>query len=252
MSTYAVVAAKRFCHAKQRLRHTLPGGARARLAEAMLTDVLRVLASVAAIDGIVVVTADAAAAAVAARFGAETIRDDAESGPSAAAAAGVRHARAHGATRALLLAGDCPALTAADLRTLLLAGDCAPAAAAADLRTLLLAGDGALAAAAAADVRAPLAAGAVVVVVPDRHGTGTNALLLSPPDAIAPAFGAGSCARHVAAARSAGATCRVLTLPSIALDLDTADDLEALRAVPRLGASTRALLPLDTTKERCA
>lgn len=215
MSTYAVVAAKRFCHAKQRLRHTLPGGARARLAEAMLTDVLRVLASVEAIDGIVVVTADAAAAAVAARFGAETIRDDAESGPSAAAAAGVRRARAHGATRALLLAGDCPALAAAELRTL-------------------------------------LAAAGAVVVVPDRHGTGTNALLLSPPDAIAPAFGAGSCARHVAAARSAGAACRVLTLPSIALDLDTADDLEALRAVPRLGASTRALLPLDTTKERCA
>ncbi|HST42259.1 MAG TPA: hypothetical protein VLK58_22260, partial [Conexibacter sp.] len=62
MSTCAVVAAKRFCHAKQRLRHTLPGGARALLAEAMLTDVLRVLASVKAIDGIVVVSADAAAA----------------------------------------------------------------------------------------------------------------------------------------------------------------------------------------------
>ncbi|HST41030.1 MAG TPA: hypothetical protein VLK58_16060, partial [Conexibacter sp.] len=83
-------------------------------------------------------------------------------------------------------------------------------------------------------------------------GTGTNALLLSPPDAIAPAFGAGSCARHVAAARRAGATCRVLRLPSIALDLDTPDDLEALRALPRLGASTRALLPLDSTNERCA
>ena len=40
-----------------------------------------------------------------------------------------------------------------------------------------------------------------VVIVPDRHGTGTNALVLSPPDAIVPAFGEGSKARHVEAAR---------------------------------------------------
>ena len=43
------------------------------------------------------------------------------------------------------------------------------------------------------------------VVVPDRHGTGTNGLLLTPPDAIAPSFGPGSCERHRALARAAGA-----------------------------------------------
>ena len=43
-----------------------------------------------------------------------------------------------------------------------------------------------------------------MTIVPDRHGTGTNALLLSPPDVIAPAFGPDSRARHVAIAERAG------------------------------------------------
>ena len=42
--------------------------------------------------------------------------------------------------------------------------------------------------------------GLAAVVVPDRHGTGTNALLLAPPDAIEPSFGPGSLERHLAAA----------------------------------------------------
>ena len=45
--------------------------------------------------------------------------------------------------------------------------------------------------------------------MPDRHGTGTNALLLTPPDVIAPSFGAGSRERHERLAREAGADVRV-------------------------------------------
>ena len=48
-----------------------------------------------------------------------------------------------------------------------------------------------------------------VVIVPDRHGTGTNALLLAPPDAIAPSFGPGSRERHEEAAAEAGVPARV-------------------------------------------
>ena len=47
-----------------------------------------------------------------------------------------------------------------------------------------------------------------VTIVPDRHGTGTNALLLAPPDAIDPSFGPGSFARHRLAAEAAGADVR--------------------------------------------
>jgi 2-phospho-L-lactate guanylyltransferase len=68
-------------------------------------------------------------------------------------------------------------------------------------------------------------------IVPDRHGTGTNALALAPPNAIAPAFGEGSCARHVAAAREAELPYSVEELPSLALDLDTPADIIALTRV---------------------
>lgn len=119
------------------------------------------------------------------------VHDPEESGQSAAAARGI--AAAHGADRVLLVPGDCPALDPGEVRAL-------------------------------------LAARADVVIVPDRHGTGTNALLLHPPTVMPPAFGPGSCARHATLARAAGATFEVRDLPSLCLDVDTPDDLAALRA----------------------
>src|SRR5438093_585798 len=69
------------------------------------------------------------------------------------------------------------------------------------------------------DPRRPL-----VAIVPDRHGRGTNALLLAPPDAIDTCFGGDSRAAHAAAAREAGAALVELDGP-LTLDLDTPDDL---------------------------
>ena len=63
-----------------------------------------------------------------------------------------------------------------------------------------------------------------MTIVPDRHGRGTNALLLAPPDAIDPCFGGDSRAAHVAAARAAGARLVELGGP-LTLDIDTPDDL---------------------------
>ena len=60
-----------------------------------------------------------------------------------------------------------------------------------------------------------------IVVVPDRHGEGTNALLLQPPDAIAPSFGPGSRERHVESARASGRAHAVEPLSSLMLDIDT-------------------------------
>ncbi len=85
-----------------------------------------------------------------------------------------------------------------------------------------------------------------VIVVPDRHGDGTNALLLTPPDAIQPAFGPGSRERHERLAEEAGATCTAIAVATLGLDVDTVDDLAALRTAledVRGGAShTRGLL----------
>jgi 2-phospho-L-lactate guanylyltransferase len=69
----------------------------------------------------------------------------------------------------------------------------------------------------------------LVVVIPDRHGTGTNALLMSPPPAIGPAFGPDSSARHLDRARRAGYAAVTEAVPSLGFDLDTPEDLEFLR-----------------------
>ena len=158
-------------------------------------------------------TSEPAAEAIGRGYGARVLHDDEQAGQSAAAEIGLRHAIEAGATRALLVPGDCPALDPAELGALL---------------TRRVAGP------------------AEVVIVPDRHGTGTNALLLTPPDAIAPAFGPGSRERHEAAATQAGVAYTVEPLPSLVLDVDTAEDLVALRqalADRRGGAAhTRGML----------
>ena len=94
-----------------------------------------------------------------------------------------------------------------------------------------------------------------VLAVPDRHGTGTNALLLSPPDAIAPSFGPGSFERHAQAARAGGLAYGVAQVPGLVLDVDTPDDLAELTRVleTRRGhsPSTRgALSQLDRSRGR--
>jgi 2-phospho-L-lactate/phosphoenolpyruvate guanylyltransferase len=82
--------------------------------------------------------------------------------------------------------------------------------------------------------------------VPDRHGTGTNGLLLTPPSAIAPSFGPGSCERHRSLALAAGVPCRLERPASLLLDVDTGADLAALRErlahTSERAARTRAVL----------
>jgi 2-phospho-L-lactate/phosphoenolpyruvate guanylyltransferase len=86
---------------------------------------------------------------------------------------------------------------------------------------------------------------------PDRHGTGTNGLLLAPPDAIPPSFGPGSRERHTALALAAGIAARVEQPSSLLLDIDTGDDLAVLRdrlSGERIRASrTRAVLGLSVS-----
>ena len=64
----------------------------------------------------------------------------------------------------------------------------------------------------------------LVAIVPDRHGRGTNALLLSPPGVIEFCFGGDSKEAHLGAARAAGARVEVLDGP-LSLDIDTPEDL---------------------------
>jgi 2-phospho-L-lactate/phosphoenolpyruvate guanylyltransferase len=210
--TAAVLPVKSFAHAKQRLNEAIAGDDRRALAEAMVSDVLAALGAVREIDDVVVVTAEPLAAQAAERAGAAVIDDPEERGQSAAAARGIDAALERGAERALLVPGDCPAVDPGEVARLLARTPGEPS----------------------------------VVIVPDRHGSGTNALLITPPGAVAPSFGTGSFARHAALARAAGAAVTVCDLPSLGLDVDTPDDLGALRSAldarPAGAARTRAVL----------
>ena len=66
----------------------------------------------------------------------------------------------------------------------------------------------------------------LVVVAPDRHRQGTNALLICPVGLIEYDFGPGSFQRHCARAQQRGARLEICELPSLALDVDLPEDLE--------------------------
>ncbi len=190
----------------------------------MFSDVLASLRRAEGVDAIAVVTDDAVAGSLASGDHVAVLPDERRAGQSEAAEVGIAYARTHGFERVLLVPGDTPMLDAVEVEELL--ERCA---------------------------RDEIA----VAIVPDRHGTGTNALLISPPGAFTPSFGPGSLERHVATARHAEVAHRVEAVPSLALDVDTPDDLAALWGVveaSRRGAGrTRgALAQLDRAGVRAA
>lgn len=197
MSTAAILPVKSFTAAKQRLSDSLSERARETLAEAMVSDVLETLGAAPDVDEVIVVTADARARRVAAGRGVTIVHDAREAGQSPAARRGIAHAMQRGHAQALLVPGDTPLLDGAELGGM---------------------------------IERARTAGTAVAIVPDRHGEGTNALMLTPPLAIEPSFGPGSLARHLDAARTANATHEVEELPGLMLDVDTPEDLRALVA----------------------
>lgn len=189
----AILPAKQFEQAKQRLAPAVQLGNRRALIESMFSDALLALRRVPSIDQVLVVTSDPVASQIAGGHDAAVIEDTASS-HSEAAQLGITAALELGATRALLVPGDCPLLDPIELEQLL---------------------------------TRPVPERSVLIV-PDRHGEGTNALLLTPPDVMPPSFGEGSRQRHTDLAVTHGAVPEVVGLPSLALDIDTPEDLEEL------------------------
>ena len=154
MRATAIIPVKRYRAAKQRLLETLDSAQRTALVEAMLTDVLGSVTACDAVERVIVVTGERRAERIALRQAQrattplEVLREPADTGHSDAATLGIIRAKALGADCVALLPGDCPLLDSVEL-----------------------------------DAAIRRMAGGRVAVVPDRHGTGTNALLLSPPDA---------------------------------------------------------------------
>jgi 2-phospho-L-lactate guanylyltransferase len=193
--TWAIVPIRGIETAKTRLGADLDPEERSALVTELLERTLRATRDARRIAGTVVVTMDGVAAELARRHRAVGLVERAP-GLNAAIEAARSLAQARGATAVLVLPADLPAVSPAAIDELVEA---------------------------AADAATGAGAG-VVTLVPDHHAAGTNALLVSPPDVIAPAFGAASRARHAAAARAAGAHLVELDGP-LTLDVDTAEDL---------------------------
>jgi 2-phospho-L-lactate/phosphoenolpyruvate guanylyltransferase len=198
----AIIPVKRFGEAKKRLLDRLDRPARATLIKAMLSDVFAAVTEAESIERLIVVTGEGRAERIAlhraqrVKTPIEVLQDPDDRGHSEAATLGIIRALSLGAQCSALLPGDCPLLDPAELDTAL----------------------------------AAMHPGRITVIC-DRHGTGTNGLLLAPADAIGPAFGEGSAERHRDRGERAGYETAIEPVASLGLDLDTPDDLAELEAV---------------------
>jgi 2-phospho-L-lactate guanylyltransferase len=186
--------------AKSRLGAVLDAEERHDLVEGMLRRTIAAALATPGVGEVLVVSPDLEALAIATAEGARPVAQRSRGLNPA-----LQEARAAAAgERLLFLPADLPTISATDLAAVLAAGD---------------------------DAGTPS-----VVLVPDRHRRGTNALLLDPPEAIDPAFGGDSRAGHAWLAESADIPYRELA-GVLELDLDTPDDLLLAEALRREAAT---------------
>ena len=204
----ALIPVKRLDAAKSRLWPQLPRASVERLTVAMLEDVLEALLAVRSLGTVVVVTEDEGAGSAARAAGARAfVRPD--PGLNAALDAAAAELAGEGAHAVLIVLGDVAGVTSGDISELVRALDAC--------------------------------GGRGVVLAPSRDG-GTSALLRAPHDAIPSCFGPASAAAHRERALRAGIPYRELALPSLAVDLDRAEDVEDLLRGPQGAARTRRAL----------
>jgi len=191
---WAIVPLKSPERAKTRLADVLNPTQRRQLLFTLGERMINALHATPEIEAVIVVTTSADVAAFAGALGALPILQADETGTTSAFVAALRELRGCEIASVLMIAGDLPLVTSIALQRLVAARHSANA-----------------------------------IVVPDRHRIGTNALLCSPPHALAPSFGGESFDRHLAIADETGVRTRVLEIDELALDLDCAADLNELR-----------------------
>ena len=192
--TWAVVPLRGLEAAKSRLGGQLDAEERLDLVTGLLERTLLAAAGCPLVDHVLLVSPDPAALELGQRIGVEVLREPGR-GLNAALDAAREHAVAAGAATLVVIPADLPRVSPEAISHVIAAAD------------------------AAWSPGRP-----IVVLVPDRHGGGTNALLVSPPDAIPFSFGRGSHAAHQAAAAASGAG-YVEVDGELSLDVDTPDDL---------------------------
>lgn len=195
MNLWAIVPVKPLHRGKSRLAGVLNEGERYSLNIALLIRTLEVLKRVEGISQTAVVSRDPAALAIAADSGVEIVNEEGESGLNAALMHATSVILDCAPDGIVILPADLPLIQPADIETFIYTRNNPP----------------------------------VVVVAPDRHESGTNALMVRPAGLIEYSFGVGSFKQHCRSTHEAGAHLEICRIPSLALDLDLPEDLEILQ-----------------------
>jgi 2-phospho-L-lactate guanylyltransferase len=195
MTIWVIVPVKPLRLGKSRLAGIISDEARVTLNEKLLGHTLQILAKMQDIGQVLVVSRDPNVLTIARDYGAKTILENGSPQLNTALTRATVFAQLHSVRGVLILPADLPLLSETDIRSIIeLANDKPP----------------------------------VVVISPDRHEDGTNALLISPAGLIEYDFGPGSFNRHCQRARDASARLEIIKLPSLAFDLDVPEDLKML------------------------
>ncbi|HEY3474533.1 MAG TPA: 2-phospho-L-lactate guanylyltransferase [Anaerolineales bacterium] len=195
MTLWAIVPVKPLRRGKSRLAGTLTEDERTELNRSLLQNTLKTFSDLKEVEEVLVISRDPQALAIARQYGARTVREDGQPELNTALKRATVIAQVYATRGVLVLPADLPLVTRNDVLTLIERAGEPPA----------------------------------VVIAPDRHGNGTNALLISPAGLIEYDFGDDSFHRHCQRAREAGARLEIVDLPTLGLDLDLPEDLDLVR-----------------------
>ena len=199
MTIWAIIPVKPLRSGKSRLAGALTADERTELNRTLLQHTLKTLSDLKEVEHVLVISRDPQALTVARMYGARTVREDGQPHLNTALQRATVVAQVYATRGVLVLPADLPLISREDILTLIERAAHPP----------------------------------VVVIAPDRHEKGTNALLISPAGLIEYDFGENSFQRHCQRVKEAGARLEVVNLPSLGLDLDLPEDLELVRKLAR-------------------
>jgi 2-phospho-L-lactate guanylyltransferase len=199
MTLWAIVPVKPLRRGKSRLAGALSEDERTELNRTLLQHTLKILSDIKELEEVLVVSRDPQALTLARNLGARTVLEDGQPELNTALKRATVVAQVYATRGVLVLPADLPLITREDILALVERASEPP----------------------------------VVVIAPDRHGKGTNALLMSPSGLIEYDFGEGSFQRHCQLVKESGARLEVVNLPSLGLDLDVPEDLELIRSLEK-------------------
>ena len=195
MTLWAIVPVKPLRRGKSRLAGLLSEDERTELNRKLLQRTLKTLTDIKELEEVLVISRDPQALTLARNYGARTVLEDGQPELNTALKRATVIAQVYATRGVLILPADLPLISREDVLTLIDHASDPP----------------------------------VVVIAPDRHNTGTNALLSSPAGLIEYDFGENSFQRHCQRVNESAARLEIVNLPSLGLDLDIPEDLELVR-----------------------